>query len=339
MAGANSPDTVKTKILGTGHYVPEHVVTNKDLEKLMDTTDEWIQQRTGIKERRWTTGECGASDLAKIATERALQMAGLKATDIDAIIFATLSPDFCFPGSGCLLNALLEIPGVPALDVRNQCSGFVYGLQVADAWIRTGMYKRVLFVGSEVHSTGLDISTNGRDVSVIFGDGAGAMIFGPTDRDDEGVLTTMVGSDGRYARELWVELPASRLQPRLPKNALEAGGLYPRMNGREVYKHAVRKLPEIVNEALARVGLTTKDIDLFVPHQANLRISEAVQKALSLEDRQIYNNIDHYGNTTAASIPIALDECIRNGRLKRGHLLAVGAFGAGFTWGSAIIRY
>jgi 3-oxoacyl-[acyl-carrier-protein] synthase III len=329
----------RTRILGTGHYVPDNVVTNKDLEKLMDTTDEWIQQRTGIKERRWITTETGASDLAKIASERALEMAGLKAKDIDAIIFASLSPDYNFPGSGCLLNALLEIPGVPALDVRNQCSGFVYGLQIADAWIRSGMYKNVLFVGSEVHSTGLDISTNGRDVSVIFGDGAGAVIFGESDDENSGVITSRLGADGRYAKELWVELPASRHVPRLTQKGLEEGRHYPKMNGREVFKQAARKLPEAVVAALESAKLTVNDIDLFIPHQANLRISEAVQKALGLPDSKVYNNIDRFGNTTAASIPIALDECVRNGRLQRGQLLAVGAFGAGFTWGSALIRF
>lgn len=329
----------RSRILGTGHYVPEHVVTNKDLEKLMDTTDEWIQQRTGIKERRWIKEECGASDLAKIASQHALEMAGLKAKDIDAIIFASLSPDYNFPGSGCLLNALLEIPGVPALDVRNQCSGFVYGLQIADAWIRSGMYKTVLFVGSEVHSTGLDISTTGRDVSVIFGDGAGAVIFGASDDETSGIITSHVGADGRYAKELWVELPASRQVPRMTQRGIDEGRHYPKMNGREVFKQAARKLPEAVMLALDTAKLKIEDIDLFIPHQANLRISEAVQKALGLPDSKVYNNIDRYGNTTAASIPIALDECVRNGRLQRGHLLAVGAFGAGFTWGSALIRY
>lgn len=330
---------IRTRILGTGHYVPDNVVTNKDLEKLMDTTDEWIQQRTGIKERRWIKEDCGASDLAKIASERALEMAGLKAKDIDAIIFASLSPDYNFPGSGCLLNAHLEIPGVPALDVRNQCSGFVYGMQIADAWIRSGIYKNVLFVGGEVHSTGLDISTTGRDVSVIFGDGAGAVIFGASDDDKSGVITTHVGADGRYAKELWVELPASRMMPRLTNEAMQEGRHYPRMNGREVFKHAVRKLPEAVMLALSTANLKIDDVDLFIPHQANLRISEAVQKALSLPDSKVYNNIEKYGNTTAASIPIALDECVRSGRLQRGQLLAVGAFGAGFTWGSGLIRF
>jgi 3-oxoacyl-[acyl-carrier-protein] synthase-3 len=330
---------VRAKILGTGHYVPDRVVTNLDLEQWMDTSDDWIQQRTGIKERRWISDECGASDLAFNASKNALEMAGMKAQDIDAIIFATLSPDYNFPGSGCLLNNLLDIRGVPALDIRNQCSGFVYGLQIADAWIRSGMYKNVLFVGSEVHSTGLDLSTRGRDVSVIFGDGAGAVILGPTDDEERCVLETYVGADGKYAQELWVELPGSRYIPRLTQDGFDAGRHYPAMNGREVFKHAARKLPEAVVTVLERRGLSPKDIDLFIPHQANLRISEAVAKALGLEEERTYNNIQKYGNTTAASIPIALDECIRSGKLKEGDLLAVGAFGAGFTWGAALARY
>ena len=331
---------LRTTILGTGHYVPERVVTNKDLEAWMDTTDEWIQQRTGIRERRWIDKECGASDLGKIAAERALEMAGLTAKDVDAIIFATLSPDIHFPGSGCLLNALLDIPGTPALDIRNQCTGFIYGTQIADAWIRSGMYRRVLMVGAEVHSTGLDISTRGRDVTVIFGDGAGAVLFGAVESDEPvGVLSTVVGADGKHARDLWVELPASRYMPRLTNEMLDEGRHYPRMNGREVFKFAVRKLPEIVKEALGKASLSLADVDLFIPHQANLRISEAVQKALELPDEKVFNNIQVYGNTTAASIPIAMDECIRSGRLERGDLLVAGAFGAGFTWGSVVFRY
>ena len=331
--------SARTKILGTGHYVPERVVTNQDLEKMMDTTDEWIQQRTGIRERRWVDGECGASDLAKPACEAALEMAGLKTSDVDAIIFATLSPDYNFPGSGCLMTRLLDIPGTPALDIRNQCSGFIYGMQVADAWIRTGLYKHVLFIGAEVHSTGLDHSTAGRDVTVIFGDGAGAILLGPSDNESEGILTTDAGADGRYAEELWVEAPNSRLMPRLSHEMMEARRHFPKMNGREVFKHAVRKIPESLMGSLGAVGLTTADIDLFIPHQANLRIAEAVQKTLQLPDDKVYNNIQRYGNTTAASIPIALDECVRSGRLQRGQLFAAAAFGAGFTWGSALIRF
>jgi 3-oxoacyl-[acyl-carrier-protein] synthase-3 len=332
---------VRTTILGTGHYVPDRVVTNRDLEKMMDTTDEWIQQRTGIQERRWITAECGASDLAKLAADRALEMAGLVAKDIDAIVFATLSPDYNFPGSGCLLNALMGIPGTPSLDIRNQCSGFVYGTQIADAWIRSGMYKRVLFIGAEVHSTGLDLTSRGRDVSVLFGDGAGAVIYAaaPDSASEEvGVLATTAGADGNFAKDLWLELPASRYIPRITKEGFDEARHFPRMNGREVFKTAVRKLPEAVHEVLRQAGKTLAEMDLFIPHQANLRISEAVQKALGLPDEKVYNNIMRYGNTTAASIPIALDECIRSGRLKRGQLVVAGAFGAGFTWGATAIR-
>ena len=331
--------SIRSKILGTGHYVPPRVVTNAELEGLMDTTDEWIQQRTGIRERHWIEQDTGASDLAKPACEAALEMAGLEAKDVDAIIFATLSPDYNFPGSGCLMTNLLGIPGTPALDIRNQCSGFIYGLQIADAWIRAGVYERVLFIGSEVHSTGLDISTRGRDVSVLFGDGAGAVLLGPSDDPSQGVLTTLAGADGAYARELWVEMPASRFMPRLTAEGMEEGRHFPRMNGREVFKHAVRRLPDAVVSALETCKLRVEDLDLFIPHQANLRIAEAVQKALGLPDEKVYNNIMRYGNTTAASIPIALDECVRSGRLQRGQLLGVGAFGAGFTWGSAVIRF
>lgn len=319
--------------------MPTRVVTNHDLEKLMDTTDEWIQQRTGIRERRWVDGECGASDLAKVASEAALDMAGLAPRDIDAIVFATLSPDYYFPGSGCLMTQRLEIPGTPALDIRNQCSGFIYGMQVADAWIRAGVYRNVLFIGAEVHSTGLDVSTSGRDVSVIFGDGAGAIVLGPTDEPNTGILATDAGADGAYAKELWVEAPTSRINPRLTPEMLSERRHFPAMNGREVFKHAARKIPESIMSGLGTAGLTIEDVDLLIPHQANLRISEAVQKALHLPDSKMYNNIQRYGNTTAASIPIAIDECVRSGRLERGQLLATAAFGAGFTWGSVLIRY
>lgn len=328
----------RAKILGTGHHVPERVVTNKELEGLMDTTDEWIRQRTGIEERRWITGECGASDLAKPASLAALEMAGLEPKDVDAIIFATLSPDLNFPGSACLMTELLDIPGTPALDIRNQCSGFVYGTQIADAWIRAGLYRHVLLIGAEVHSSGLDLTTRGRDVSVIFGDGAAAVVYGPSD-DDTGILTTHVGADGRYARELCVEAPASRYPVRLTAEMMAEGRHFPHMNGREVFKHAVRKLPETIQISLAATETRIEDIDLFIPHQANLRITEAVSKTLSFPAEKVYSNIQRYGNTTAASIPIALDECVREGRLKRGDLLLCAAFGAGFTWGSALIRF
>jgi 3-oxoacyl-[acyl-carrier-protein] synthase-3 len=330
---------LRSKILGTGHYVPERVVTNQELEKLMDTTDEWIQQRTGIKERRWISEDTGASELATPAVKKALEAAGLEPKDIGAIIFATLSPDYNFPGSGCLLNVHLGIPGTPALDIRNQCSGFIYGTQIADAWIKAGVYRHVLMVGAEVHSSGLDISSRGRDVSVIFGDGAAAVVYGPSEGDGSAVLATDVGADGTHAKELWLEAPGSRYIPRLTQQMMEEARHYPKMNGREVFKHAVRRMPETVMASLAKAGQKIEDVSLFIPHQANLRISEAVQKTLGLPDEKVFNNIDRYGNTTAASIPLAIDECIRAGRLKRGDLLVVAAFGAGFTWGSAVIRY
>lgn len=329
---------MKAKIAGTGHYVPENIVTNADLEKLMDTTDEWIQQRTGIRERRWIKEPTGASDLAVPAARSALDMAGLRPEDVDVIVFGTLSPDYNFPGSACLLNDKLGIPGKPSIDIRNQCSAFVYGLQLADAYIRSGTYQTVLLVGAEVHSTGLDISTRGRDVSVIFGDGAGAVVLVATEEDQVGILATDVGADGRFAQDLWVEAPASREIPRLTEAMMAGARHFPQMNGREVFKHAVRKMPETILTSLARADLTPADIDLFIPHQANLRIAEAVQNTLKLGDDKIYNNIKRLGNTTAASIPIALDECMREGRVKAGDLFVCGAFGAGFTWGSAVVR-
>lgn len=328
----------RSHILGTGHFVPERVVKNVDLQQWMDTTDDWIQQRTGIQERRWIEKDTGASELALPATQRALEMAGLEAKDLDAIIFATLSPDYNFPGSACLMTDLLGIPGTPALDIRNQCSGFIYGTQIADAWIKAGMYEKVLMIGSEVHSTGVDITTRGRDVAVIFGDGAAAVVYGASDDESRGVIDATVGADGSYAKELWLELPASRYIPRITKEGIDEARHYPKMNGREVFKHAVRKMPESVGMLLQRNGFTLDDLSLFIPHQANLRISEAVQKQLGLPDEKVYNNIQKYGNTTAASIPLAMDECIRSGKLKKGDLLAVAAFGAGFTWGAALIR-
>jgi 3-oxoacyl-[acyl-carrier-protein] synthase-3 len=331
--------TIRTKILGTGHSVPERVVTNKDLESMMDTTDEWIQQRTGIKERRWIEKDTGASELAVPACKTAIERAGLEPKDIDAIIFATLSPDYNFPGSACLLNTQLGIPGVASLDIRNQCSGFIYGTQIADAWIKAGMYKHVLMVGAEIHSTGLDMTTRGRDVAVIFGDGAAAVVYGASDKPETGVLATHVGADGTYAKELWLEAPGSRYLPRLTEAMMAEGKHFPKMNGREVFKHAVRKMPETVEISLAKAGVSLSDVDLFIPHQANQRISEAVQKGLNLPDSKVFNNIDRFGNTTAASIPLAINECVESGRLRRGDLLVVAAFGAGFTWGSAVIRY
>jgi 3-oxoacyl-[acyl-carrier-protein] synthase III len=331
----------RTEIIATGRCVPDRVVTNKDLEALMETSDEWIRQRTGIEERRWVPEgvETGGSDLAKIATERALEKAGLAAEDIDAIIYATLSPDHMFPGSGCFLQAKLGLKNIPALDIRNQCSGFLYGLSIADAWIKTGAYKRILLVGAEVHSTGLDITTRGRDVSVIFGDGAAVALLGPTDDEARGLLSLNLGADGRHAKELWTDVPGSIHRPQCDPKRIEEGQQYPQMEGAKVFKHAVVKMPTAVKQALGESDLTPEDIRLLIPHQANLRISEMVQQSLKLRDDQVFNNIQRYGNTTAATIPLALDEAQEQGRIDRGDVLAMTAFGAGFTWGAAVMRF
>jgi 3-oxoacyl-[acyl-carrier-protein] synthase-3 len=329
----------RTEFISTGSYVPDRIVTNAELTRYMETSDEWIRQRTGIQERRWADDKQSTGDLAVPAAERALANAGLRPQDIDAIVFGTLSPDHQFPGNAVLLQARLGIPGVPALDVRNQCSGFLYGLSVADAWIRAGVYKRVLLVGAEKHSCGMDISTRGRDVAVIFGDGAAAVVLGAREDDGRGVLAVQLGADGRFAKDLWVEAPGSTRPHWFDPVDVEEAKIYPRMEGSRVFKNAVVKMPEAVRSVLEGAGKTTADLKLFIPHQANLRISEMVQKSLGLRDDQVFNNIQKYGNTTAASIPLALDEALQQGRLARGDLLAFAAFGAGFTWGAALVRW
>lgn len=327
----------RTAILGLGHYLPERVVTNDDLAKMFDTSDEWIQQRTGIVTRRYIQGDVGASDLAVPAARQAVEAAGLTTNDIEFIIFATLSPDYFFPGSGCLLQEKLGLPGIGALDVRTQCTGFIYGLSVADAFIKTGMYKRILLVGAEVHSTALEYTDRGRDVTVLFGDGAAAAVLGPTD-EDRGVLSTHLHADGRYAKDLWLEIPASCYNPRLTQDHMAEGRHYPRMKGRKVFKMAVEAMPVVINEALAANGLTVSDIDLLVPHQANLRINEFVARELGLPPEKVYHNIQRYGNTTAASIPLALNEAIQEGRAKKGDIVVLAAFGSGFTWASSVLK-
>ncbi len=354
---------LNTKIAGMGFYVPEKVVTNFDLEKVMDTSDAWIQERTGIVERHYgkrmeeTSATMGAK-AAAIAIERA----GIAREDVDFIIFATLSPDYFFPGCGVLLQRELGITKqeVGALDIRNQCSGFIYGLSIADQFIKTGMYKNVLLVGSEMHSMGLDFSTRGRHVTSIFGDGAGAVVLQATDESSKGILTTHLHSDGTYAEKLALISPgahgglhAKRAGEEMDfgypdveygeqfvtQKMLDDGMLYPTMEGQFVFKMAVQKFPEVILEALHKVGLGPQDINLLVPHQANLRISQFVQHKLRLKDEQIWNNIQRYGNTTAASIPIALCEAWENGAVKEGDLVCLAAFGSGFTWGSALIRW
>lgn len=325
-------------LLGMGHYVPPRTVTNNDLASLMDTTDEWIVQRTGIRERHWIEGDVGASELAEHASRAALAEAGLQPSDIDLILFATLSPDLNFPGSACLLQARLGIPGVAAMDIRNQCTGFLYGLKTADAFIRSGMARNVLLVGAEVHSTGLDISTRGRDVAVLFGDGAGAAVVGPSS-DESRVIDTELHADGRYAEILMVEAPASRLNPRLTAEMMEAGRHFPKMDGRSVFKHACERLPEVIHSILKRNGYSLSDVDVMVPHQANLRINEMVAKQLGFPPERVVHNIQRYGNTTAASIPIALHEAVQDGRVQKGQLVLLAGFGAGLTWGASLVRW
>lgn len=352
-----------SKIGGIGYYVPEKVVSNDDLSKVMETSDEWIQERTGIQSRRYglkhkeTTTTMGVK-----AAEIAIQRAGIDKEEVDFIIFATLSPDYYFPGCGVLLQRELGITKteIGALDIRNQCSGFIYGLSIADQFVKTGMYKNVLLVGAEMHSMGLDFSTAGRNVTVIFGDGAGAVVVQPTEETEKGILTTHLHSDGTYAEKLAFINPGSHGGYHFDKMGVEAdfgysdaqygdifmnqhmvenGQIYPNMEGQFVFKLAVQKFPEVINEALQVTGLSTEDIDMFIPHQANLRISKFVQKRLGLNDDQVWNNIQKYGNTTAASVPIALCEAVEAGAVKEGDLVCLAAFGSGFTWGSALIRW
>jgi 3-oxoacyl-[acyl-carrier-protein] synthase III len=330
---------LRSRILGTGFAVPEQVVTNDDLARIMDTSDEWIRTRTGIRERRWVRkGETGAG-LALQATGPALEMAGIEPGDVDAIVFATSSPDHFCPGNGVFLQRLLGLGPIPAIDVRTQCSGFVYALSIADAYVRTGQFRRLLVVGAEVQSTGLDVSSQGRNTAVIFADGAGAVVLGPAEDDTSGILGFDLHSDGTYAEKLWVDAPGSMYHPRASHEQIEAGRQFLEMDGREVFRHAVARMPESVRAVLAAAGHTTADLKLLLAHQANLRIAEAIQKELGLRDDQVYNNIASFGNTTAATIPIALDECVRAGRIQRGDLLVFTAFGSGFLWGSAAVRW
>ncbi len=354
----------RSKIAGMGFYVPEKVVTNEYLTRYMDTSDEWVQERTGIQERRYgIKHEETPTTMATHASRIACDRAGIAPEEIDFIVFATLSPDYYFPGCGVLLQRELGITRseVGALDVRNQCSGFLYALSVADQFVKTGMYKNVLVVGSEMHSMGLDYSTRGRNVSVIFGDGAGAVVLQPHDEPGKGILTTKLHSDGTYAEKLAFINPGSHggyhhhkmgeeadfgyPAPEVPgeifltQHMVDNGQLYPQMDGQFVFKMAVQKFPEVIEEALQEAGLKTGDIDMLIPHQANLRISQFVQKKLGLRDDQVWNNIQRYGNTTAASVPIAWCEAWEAGKIKEGDLVCLAAFGSGFTWASALIRW
>lgn len=347
----------RTKIAGIGYYVPETVMTNEGLKKFMDTTDEWIQERTGIQERRYAKryGE-NTTTMGVKAAKVAMERAGVTEKDIDFIIFATLSPDYYFPGCGVLLQRELKMNEIGALDIRNQCSGFVYGLSIADQFIKSGMYKNILLVGSEKHSFGLDFSTRGRNVSVIFGDGAGAAVLQPTKNENQGILSTHLHSDGESAEILAMINPGAHGNywygengPKfkdveygdmfVSQDMLDNAMLYPNMDGPAVFKKAVVKFPEVIMESLNQNNLTTQDLSLLIPHQANLRIAQFVQQKLRLREDQVYNNIQKYGNTTAASIPIALGEAWENGKVKEGDLVCLAAFGSGFTWASALMRW
>ena len=333
----------KSRIKGLGYYVPENVVTNDDLKQWMDTSDEWIQERTGIKERRWidpktedTTSVMGAK-AAKIAIERS----GVAKDDIDFIIFATLSPDMYFPGGGVRIQDLLDMPTIGALDVRNQCSGFVYALSVADQFIKTGMYKNILVIGSENHSGGLEKSTRGRGVTVIFGDGAGAAILSRSEDENRGILSSHLHSEGKHAKELSLLGPSTGrwVDAIMSENDPDDVSYYPYMNGTFVFKHAVVRFSEVIQEGLVANNLTSEDVNLLIPHQANLRIAQFIQKKFRLRDDQVFNNIMKYGNTTAASIPIALTEAWEKGKVKKGDVVVLVAFGSGFTWGSVILKW
>ncbi|OAV46101.1 beta-ketoacyl-ACP synthase III [Lewinella sp. 4G2] len=353
-------------ITGIGHYVPENVVTNHDLTKVMETSDEWIRERSGIEERRYITrGKETTTSLAVEASLKAIADAGIDKDDIDFIIFATLSPDYYFPGAGVLLQRELGIAGteIAALDIRAQCSGFVYGLATADNFIKAGTYKKILLVGAEVHSVGLDFTTRGRGVSVLFGDGAGAVIVEATEDKDKAVLATSMHSDGTYAEKLAYMYPGAHGGYFLEKYGIEDfdvdydlenneyGGVFwnqdmldkarvfPHMEGQTVFKMAVKKFPEVIMETLAKAGMGIEDLDMLIPHQANLRINQFVQKLLRLPDEKVHNNIQKYGNTTAATIPICLNEAWQEGKVKKGDTVVLAAFGAGFTWAAAVIKW
>tara|TARA_B100001029_G_scaffold168983_1_gene163486 strand:+ start:2008 stop:3003 length:996 start_codon:yes stop_codon:yes gene_type:complete len=326
-------------ISGTGYYLPPKIVTNNYLSKLMDTTDEWIQERTGIKERRYVEDGVGPSDLAIPATEQALSNSGLSVKDIDFIIFATSTPDYYAPGSGCIVQDKMGFNEIGALDIRVQCSGFLYGISIAEQYIRNGIFKNILVIGAEVQSTAMNLTTEGRDTAIIFGDGAGAVIISST-KDQRGILSTHMHSEGKYLKELWLESPASKAgYPRIKSTDINDGKQFLKMNGKEVFKHAVTRFPEVINECLEKNNINIEDINLFIPHQANLRITKMVQKKLGLKDNQVFSNIEKYGNTTAATIPIALGEAVENGQINKGDIIIFASFGSGFTWASAAVKW
>ncbi len=330
-----------SKITGVGHYVPERVVTNQELEGYMSTTDAWIRERTGIQERRFFNPDTDTvANMGTRAARLALERAGLQPRDVDFIVFASITPDYYFPGGGVIVQRELGLATVGALDIRNQCSGFIYALSVADQFIKSGMYKTILVIGAEIQSSLLDLSDKGRGMAVIFGDGAGAVVLQATEDPAHRILSTHLHADGRHAEELMVKDPgSSRVGRWITKETIEAGGTDPYMNGQAVFKQAVVRFPEVIREALEKNGYAPQDIDLLVPHQANLRITNYVQETMGLLAEKVMSNIQRYGNTTAASIPIALSEAWADGRVQPGNLVCLAAFGSGFTWASALIKW
>ncbi|WP_209330323.1 3-oxoacyl-ACP synthase III family protein [Lunatimonas salinarum] len=330
----------KSKIIGAGHYLPERVVTNDDLSKMMNTNHEWIVERTGIERRRWfVPGKDSVTSMSLEASKRAVLHAGIETADIDFIIFATITPDYFIPGNGVLLQRELGLQGIGALDIRNACSGFVYAISIADQYIRSGMYRTILVVGAEIQSSALDKSDQGRSSAVIFADGAGAVIVQANQESDSGILSTHLHADGDFAEELFVKDPGSSREVRISQEMIDAGGFNLYMNGNAVFKHAVVRFYEVILEALKANEMDVSDLDLLIPHQANLRISQYIQQKFGLPDSKVYNNITEYGNTTAATIPIAISEAWAAGRMKEGDIVCLAAFGSGFAWGSALIKW
>ena len=330
-----------SKILGVGSYLPPNKITNHDLEKMIETDDEWIKQRSGIECRYWADETMGTVDLAEQASLEAINNAGIDKKDIDLILCASISNDADIPGTGCFLQARLELPGVPTLDIRQQCSGFVYGTVMADQFIKSGMYKNILVIGVELQSKGINKTTEGRDVAVLFGDGAGAMILSATDSDESKVICSDLHSDGRFAKELWIPMPGSAagFKERLNKEIIDQGLHYPYMNGKVVFVHAIKKMSETVVQSLEKAKMSKEDIACYLFHQANMRINQKVQETLGLKDDQVFNTIQRYGNTTAATIPIGLKDALDEGRIKRGDYVVFAGFGSGFSWGSIILKY
>ena len=337
--------SIYSKITGVGAYVPPLTVKNSDLEKLLDTTNDWIVQRTGIERRHWVAADVSTSDLAFHAAQEAIANSGINKSELDMIIFATLSPDHDFPGTGCFLQAKLDVPGIPAIDIRQQCTGFIYALSIADNFIRSGQYKNILVVGAEIHSKGLNKTPSGRDVSVLFGDGAGAVVVSRTDvkdaKTDSFIIRNDLHADGSYAKELWIATPGNAFTgtERLTKEMIDEGLHYPKMNGKAVFAHAVKRMAETLSHTLSESGFTFNDVDLFLFHQANLRINDKVAEIAGIPQDKIFNTIQEYGNTTAATLPLGMRDAIKAGKLKPGMVVAMAAFGSGFTWASSVFRF